>query len=750
MKNKKFRWALAIIAILLIAGFSLFSAGVFSEEKEPIYIAVTVLGDDESLSNAYRAATFHAISSVQLYIDEANAEGGVNGHPLELQVVVDNGDPDKAGSVAQDVVDQGQAMVVLGHLYSDAATVAGQVYQENHIPAITSGATAPSVTEGNEWFFRVINSNVSQGRYLAQYAYAILGHRSALVVYEKNGYGTSLRDAFVEAFEEQGGEIFDTQSISEKSEILTQDAERIANYETEPDMIFLATYKGSGVAMLDSIRTRSREVAIIGSDALGDSFFAAQFAEYSDRPSYLNGIYASSTLIFDVASESAQKFRDNYLEIYEKQPTWFSATTYDSALVAVEAMRAAGISGDPAQLEKDRQKLRDYLDRTDRHQDAFEGITGNIYFDDHNNFIQPMAVGVFDDYEFISAPIQLTATNSSVMTQKIFDDLEAERVIQLGSEYAYKTQIVYVGIDINEFKELDIDDEHTYLADFYLWFRYQGKLDFDEITFDNSVNNISLGEALEEKTLSNDTHYRLYHIKDTFTNNFDLSDYPFDKQTLSISLRHATLERHNLIFVVDLLGLGDVTTSSTILKSLKQANAFSSSNDWIPISGYYHADSVHEYTTRGDPASFGQKVNIERSRFNLAIEIERDYIRFTSKTMLPIMSILVLAYLGLFLPNREFETITSIMTGTVLSVVFFHVDLSGRLNVGYTVAMDYAFYAIYGLLAVELFLSIIAWHKTTKNTNDISIKYLFWFMRALYPIVFAAGTILIIAIYDLN
>ena len=182
----------------------------------------------------------------------------------------------------------------------------------------------------------------------------------------------------------------------------------------------------------------------------------------------------------------------------------------------------------------------------------------------------------------------------------------------------------------------------------------------------------------------------------------------------------------------------------------KQANAFSSSNDWIPINGYYHADSVHEYTTRGDPASFGQKVNIERSRFNLAIEIERDYIRFTSKTMLPIMSILVLAYLGLFLPNREFETITSIMTGTVLSVVFFHVDLSGRLNVGYTVAMDYAFYAIYGLLAVELFLSIIAWHKTTKNTNDISIKYLFWFMRALYPIVFAAGTILIIAIYDLN
>ena len=53
MKNKKFRWVLAIIVTLTIIGYSLFSAGVFSEEKEPIYIAITVLGDD---TDAHRAA----------------------------------------------------------------------------------------------------------------------------------------------------------------------------------------------------------------------------------------------------------------------------------------------------------------------------------------------------------------------------------------------------------------------------------------------------------------------------------------------------------------------------------------------------------------------------------------------------------------------------------------------------------------------------------------------------------------------
>jgi len=108
-----------------------------------------------------------------------------------------------------------------------------------------------------------------------------------------------------------------------------------------------------------------------------------------------------------------------------------------------------------------------------------------------------------------------------------------------------------------------------------------------------------------------------------------------------------------------------------------------------------------------------------------------------------------LSYLALFLPDREFETITSIMTGTVLSVIFFHVGLADRLNVGYSVALDYVFYTIYALLATEVFLSIIAWRKTSKNNVDMSVKYLFWFMRALYPIVFVVGVTLMIIAYDL-
>ena len=741
--KKKFVLIVVLVLIFLVAGFGLYRTNQ-ANNKNPIYVSVTVLGNAEE-----HEGTARAINSIQLYLDKANAEGGIDGHPLKMLINVDGGDPSLSPEVALDVVNS-PAIISLGNTYSDAATAAGKIYAENHMPVMTSGATAPDVTIDNDWFFRVINDNIAQGAYIAEYAYVILGYEKANIVYENNSYGISLRDAFKETFEELGGEVITVNPIA-NTETLEDDAKAIiTSYKETPDMVFIATYKTSGLEMLKQIRnSRFRSVTVIGGDDVGDSVFATRFADNGNAIEKLENTYAASPLIFDVGSEGAQRFRDQYIETYGEYPSWFSATTYDSALVAIEAMRNSGITGHPEDLKEDREKLRDYLDSIDTADKAIEGVTGNIYFTGNNNFVQPMAMGAFSGGKFISAPVQI----ASLEGHETDDDIEAGVaegiMVEIGNKCFYLTQIVYVGIDINEFNNVDTDGEHTYLVDFYLWFRYNGDLDISHIMFDNAVEPISLDSPMISKELG-ETSYRLFRIRDTFTDAFNLSKYPFDKQYLSIHLRHNLIERKNLIFVVDTLGLGDVTTRRTILESLERSHAFDTVSDWKPTNGFFYADSIHDYTTRGNPAQFGEKSDIEYSRFNAAIEIERDVVRFTAKTMLPVLCIIVLAYLGLFLPNREFETITSIMTGTVLSVVFFHVDLSGRLNVGYTVALDYAFYAIYALLATELFISIIAWHKSTKEGNEKIISILFWTMRILYPVVLVGGIFAMIFFYDIT
>lgn len=74
-------------------------------------------------------------------------------------------------------------------------------------------------------------------------------------------------------------------------------------------------------------------------------------------------------------------------------------------------------------------------------------------------------------------------------------------------------------------------------------------------------------------------------------------------------------------------------------------------------------------------------------------------------------------------------------------MVFFNVDLSGRLRVGYTVIQDYLFYIIYDMLTVEFFLSIIVWHN---QDDENTVKRLFWSMRIIYPLAIVLGSVIVL------
>lgn len=742
MSKKTIKWVVLIVVLLGVA-FGVNRA----TQKDPIYITTVMNGK-------YREGEQVGLNAIQMYIDQINKENGINGHSVELQIEWVDPDQDNGKGAAEQIAADGKTLIVIGNGYSGPALTMGPVFAEKKVPAITSGAGTPAVTEGNAWFFRIINDNSLQGKFIAEYARVLRGYESVAVIYNDNDYGKSLSTAFEESFTEQGGSIIDSSTIDTGGDTLDANAKQIVDsYAEMPEVVFVAAYEDSTAAVVIQLREKYPNLPILLSSEAASKDFATVTATRMGKSTtggLIDGVEAASPLIFDVASEAAQIFQTDYSSRFETEPGWYAATSYDTALVAVEAIKALNLSGTPENLAKERQLLRDYLEARNSLDNSIQGITGKIFFNENHNLEQPMAMGVFSNDQFISAPTQLYSISHKELPEDYRAKIQSGDILKINNHYFGKTRIVYVGIDINEFDELDVDGEHTYLADFYLWFRYKGeKINFSDIKFDNQVGGSGIGDPLLEKEFDNGTHYVLFRVRDTFRNTFNLRDYPFDQQSLAIKLRHTALERKELIFVTDLLGLGDISTAS-ILNTLKQARAFETVTDWEPVTGRFFADTVRDFGTRGDPTFFNDKSEIEHSRFNAGIEIHRNVLGFTSKTMMPVFWILVLAYLGLFLPGREFDTITGLMTGTVLSVVFFHVDLSGRLNVGYTVALDYVFYVIYALLAAELFLSIIAWHKSVNDKAANSIKYIFWLMRILYPVVLIGVIIFSVIFYDIG
>ena len=69
-------------------------------------------------------------------------------------------------------------------------------------------------------------------------------------------------------------------------------------------------------------------------------------------------------------------------------------------------------------------------------------------------------------------------------------------------KYMYKTNVIYTGIKVNRISELDMN-KLTCMLDFYLWFRYQGNIDVQDIEFVNAVEPIHLETSQPQGELEN-------------------------------------------------------------------------------------------------------------------------------------------------------------------------------------------------------------------------------------------------------
>ena len=152
-----------------------------------LMLSISACADDNTLqiavigplSGKNRAGGQAMLDGVNLCVAEINERGGVDGRKLEVLAYDDQNDKDIAREKARKVAQDSNALVVIGHYYSSISLEAGKIYNQYGIPAVTASATAPEVTEGNEWYFRVVPDTNFQGRFSAIYTHRILKQDTA-------------------------------------------------------------------------------------------------------------------------------------------------------------------------------------------------------------------------------------------------------------------------------------------------------------------------------------------------------------------------------------------------------------------------------------------------------------------------------------------------------------------------------------------------------------------------------------------
>jgi hypothetical protein len=296
-------------------------------------------------------------------------------------------------------------------------------------------------------------------------------------------------------------------------------------------------------------------------------------------------------------------------------------------------------------------------------------------------------------------------------------------------------QEVLTGVYLMNLYDLNLD-EHSFYADFYIWFKWKGDIDPTEIEFVNAVEKWGMTMTPFEDsviTLSDGWQYQGYRVEGRFFHPFLLDRFPLDKHLLEIHLENPDHPEDVLRYVPD-------TTSAPVFHRPELLLA-----GW-DILGAGTRSRSHTYQTDfGNPdTQFGAFSDLV-----FTFTLTRPVSYFLLKLLLP-LTIVILAAIGalLFFPNYVDARI-SLPVGSLLTAVFLQQSYSNALpDVGYMVLMDKIYLLAYLLIAAVMLHLIVTGNRlrvVKKKTFDFeSIKKRERLMAGFYVAVYVVGVLLLV------
>ncbi len=299
-------------------------------------------------------------NGAELYLEQVNADGGIDGKKLSLLFEDDEANADKAIQAFNKLVDNDKVPVILGAVTSGATNAVAPQATSRSIPMLTPTATEPNITKnGGEFVFRGCFVDSFQGVALADYATSKLSKKTAAVLYNKDSdYSKGIADAFKKEFESKGGKVTEFLTYNEGDKDFNAQLTKIKG--TNSDLLVLPDY----YTQVGTIAKQARDMGIQSQLLGGDGWESEELTKLGgtavNGALYLNHYYSGDT------DATVADFVKAYKEKYNAEPDAFAALAYDSTKVIVEAIKSAGT--DPV-------AIKDALAKT-----KLDGVTGNITF----------------------------------------------------------------------------------------------------------------------------------------------------------------------------------------------------------------------------------------------------------------------------------------------------------------------------------------------------------------------------------
>jgi branched-chain amino acid transport system substrate-binding protein len=357
MRKLRFILLFAVLAVALTAGV----AG--AQDSMVIKIA-----SQTPLSGAQSVLGISMRNAVELAIEQLSGPLTEMGYTVEFVPYDDQATPDVGVSNAQLIVNDPEIYGVIGHLNSGVAIPSSEVYNDNDLVMVSPANTNPLVTDrGYATVNRVCGRDDLQGPTGARFASEDLAATSVYILHDTTAYGQGVAEFFRQEAEALGMSVLGFEGTEEAANF---DGILQPILALEPELIYFGgIYSQTGIFI-----RQARDAGYEGFYMGPDGFDSSEFAELSGEA----GVDTYYTSVAGPASiyPNAADFSADYEAKFDEPPQPFAAQSYDATAILLLAIEDA-IANDML--------TREGVAAAVRATEGYEGLTGNITFDDNGD-----------------------------------------------------------------------------------------------------------------------------------------------------------------------------------------------------------------------------------------------------------------------------------------------------------------------------------------------------------------------------
>ncbi len=550
--DRKWRmFGLILVAIIVIGTIlSLITKLTLMRDDEKTRPRIAVVGP---MTGALSPLGQALKQGAELHVEALNRLGGYKGRPIEVVAIEESAD------TAKNIVADPRVIAVIGYVDAARLKADAPVYAQRKLPLVTTlflQEAVPGVTSLG------IDTR-EQARFVANYARNVVQQRLMYVVREEGLEFDALVEPFLDVykrFDTPARQIWTLPKGPNSEAAVKNLLDALKNIDI--GAVYIATRPEMAARIVKGIRATGSSLELFGPEQLATAAFTRSLKDLAGKSAGIqsHGIVAATPVLFDTANEEAQLFQTRYQKKFGASPDWLAVLAHDAVKVALSAT--------PGEEE-------------------VHGLSGALRFEQHQAQL-PIQMGIYNGDRMISAPVQLLPIAKGASFNYI-EALRQGRVLYVNDRFMFKTNVVYVGVTMHEIGDLDLQKE-TVTLDMSIWFRYRGNFKPQDLLIANAVEPVKF-DTPEESKESDEVQYRRYRIKQKFQLNFTGAQRAYGQHVAGIVFRHRELNRNNLMYVVDVLGM---PSGSALIDDLHQRKVVKSSSGWEADSVWVSQEVVRE------------------------------------------------------------------------------------------------------------------------------------------------------------